>query len=184
MSGTGLSVASPDRGRSADEHVNANARRIAQLLHVSAVSVLVTDPTGTVLRLVAASHPTARALDARQAALKSGPAYAALQDRVMRSVTVTEDAPLRWPLFTQAMARSPFTHGTALPVMHSDEPVGVVMLYHRQAIRLSPASRQYAVARLLAAALVTEAVREKAMSDLRNAIAELGALVQEVDRIA
>lgn len=183
MSGTGLSVASPHRERSSDGHVEANARRIAQLLHVSAVSVFVLDPAGAVLRPMTSSHPAARKLDARQAALRSGPAYEALQDRAICSMTVDADARLRWPLFTQAMARSPFTHCAALPVERAGEPIGVVMLYHGQAIGLSPASRQYTVARLLAKVLVTDAVRAKAMRDLESAIAELGALLERVDRI-
>ncbi|HZU55990.1 MAG TPA: hypothetical protein VFA06_09010 [Actinocrinis sp.] len=57
------------------------------------------------------------------------------------------------------------------------------MLYSQRAAGLRPTSSHYALARLLASALVAAAVREEAMRDLRDTIAGLGALLDRVNRL-
>lgn len=163
--------------------MDADSRRAARLLHVSAVGVLITAADGVALRPAAASHPSARALDALQAGVEAGPAYAALRGATACAAALDDDTRARWPLFARAMERSHFTSVGAVPVMLHGRLAGVLVLYDGDTIRLNPGSHRYALANLLATVLVTTAIREKAMRDLKRTIAELGALLDRVSRM-
>jgi GAF domain-containing protein len=183
MSRPELRLAPTPPPNATEAHADVDARQVARLLHVSAVSVFVADRRNSGLRPAAASHPSARELDAVQTDLHGGPAYAALRDGEVHSTAIDGTADARWPAIAQAMGGSPFAGASAVPVMRNGRAVGVMMIYQRRAIGLSATSSHYALARLLASALVAAAVREEAMRHLQDTIAGLGALLERVDRL-
>ncbi|HZP51306.1 hypothetical protein [Actinocrinis sp.] len=183
MSSPELGIASASPPTAEQAHADVDARQMARLLHVSAVSVFVADRRTGELRSAAASHPAARELDAIQASVHDGPAYAALRDGEALSTAIHGAADARWPVFTKAMDGSSFAGASAVPVMRDGHATGVMMLYSQRAVGLRPTSSHYALARLLASALVAAAVREEAMRDLRDTIAGLGALLDRVNRL-
>lgn len=183
MSRRDVAIASAPPPAAAEAHADVDARQAARLLHVSAVSVFVVDRHDSRLHPAAASHPSARALDAVQTELASGPAYAAFRDGEVYSAAINGTVDRQWPAFAKAMGGSAFTRASAVPVMRDGRACGVMMIYHRRAIGLSPTSPRYALARLLASALVAAAVREEAMRELRDTITGLGALLDRVDQL-
>lgn len=184
MSRSDLGIASAPPPAAAEAHADIDAGQVARLLHVSAVSVLIADRNDSGLHLAAASHPSARELDAIQTSLHTGPAYAAFRDGEVCSTAIDGAADSRWPTFAKAMDSSPFAGASAVPAMREGRATGVMMLYQRRVGGLSPASSHYALAKLLASALVAAAVRERAMRNLRDTIAELGVLLDRVNRLA
>ena len=183
MSRPDLRIASAPPPAAAEAHADVDARQVARLLHVSAVSVFVADRRKSGLHSAGASHPAAREVDAIQTDFHTGPAYAAFRDGEVYSTAIDGAADARWPAFAKAMGGSPFAGASAVPVMRDGRAAGVMMVYQRHAVGLSPTSSRYELARLLASALVATAVREAAMRDLRDTIAGLGALLDRVNRL-